>query len=1044
MNKKMICALTAFCLFAGSVPLFAQKGTVYISPNNDGVQDQLTVPLSVKDKRYIKEWSFVITDADGNPVRTIGNKVKLPDGMSFKNFFNRLVTPKQGVEIPSSVTWNGVLDSGETAPDGTYYYYFAASDDNGNVSRTASLQVVVDNTDPSVTVKPIADADKIFGEGSKAVLPVQQSGSVEDKWIGAFYDTAGSAVRTYTWENGSPLPFEWDGRNDAGQPVPDGVYSYRITATDRAGNVAPVTYIANIIYSAEKPGTNITINGSKYASPNGDGVQDTVSFDVTIPSGGKNGANRLVSWKITVVDGSGTAVRTFAGSDPAPASLVFDCKNDALSVLADGPYQAVVTASYLNGFEPAPIKSPVFVLDTIAPAASVRAASAIFSPDGDGRMDTIEIVQEGSAEKEWFGEILDGHGSPVRKYTFGAQPVSPVIWDGLDNTGLLCADGFYTYRLYTTDLAGNKTEAVTSAFELNTGTTEVILTVQPMAFSPNGDGIRDTVTLTPVVKTHSGVVSYVLTIIDSSGSVVKTIRDAKSLPAKLSWNGLTDGGTRSADGFYTAVLETTSKNGSITKTVTQPFELDTAYPEVTVSVPYTVFSPDGDGNKDELPFTITSGKEARWTGRIEGVKGPAAGKVVDEFVWENYAQSFSWNGSDGSGNKVPDGTYRFTVFAEDAAGNKGSAEISDITVDTREAKIYVTASEDAFSPNGDGFKDVQKFTIRTTLSEGVESWTFAVKAADGTVVRSWSQKDSADVPAVINWDGLTASGVPAEGTFTASLEAVYVKGNTVSAVTAPFICTVTAPQLTVRTAPRYFSPDNDGVDDDLFISLKVASAVPLASWSFEVYDPQNGKAFWSSSGTSVVTERMVWDGRGNNGELVQSATDYPYVFRVTDTLGMKSEAAGLISVDVLVIRVGDVLKIQVPSIIFRSDNADFKGKDVEPKNGLDQAIIDNNIRVIKRIAEILNKFKDYTVRIEGHANNVTGTEAEETSTANGNIPLVPLSEARAQTVKKMLIEFGVDGSRLTTVGIGGHQPVVPRSDKDNWWKNRRVEFILNK
>ena len=92
-----------------------------------------------------------------------------------------------------------------------------------------------------------------------------------------------------------------------------------------------------------------------------------------------------------------------------------------------------------------------------------------------------------------------------------------------------------------------------------------------------------------------------------------------------------------------------------------------------------------------------------------------------------------------------------------------------------------------------------------------------------------------------------------------------------------------------------------------------------------------------------------------------------------------------------------MLKIQVPSIIFRSDNADFKGKD-EVDNGLEQSVIDNNIRVIKRIAEILNKFPDYTVRIEGHANNISNTEAEETSTANGNIPLVPLSEASCRSL----------------------------------------------
>lgn len=252
------------------------------------------------------------------------------------------------------------------------------------------------------------------------------------------------------------------------------------------------------------------------------------------------------------------------------------------------------------------------------------------------------------------------------------------------------------------------------------------------------------------------------------------------------------------------------------------------------------------------------------------------------------------------------------------------------------------------------------------------------------------------------------------------------------------------PILSVHTSPRYFSPDNDGVDDKLTIDLGVTSEIPVASWSFNVYDPENNNLIWSRSGVGDAPKKLEWNGRSNTGELVQSATDYPFSFSAKDENGMSSEARGELSVDVLVIHEGNVLKIQVPSIIFRSDSADFVGLDEDPKKGLDKTTIDNNIKVIQRIAQILNKFPDYSVRIEGHANNITGTEAEETSTANGNIPLVPLSEARAKLVRDMLVGFGVRSDRLSTVGMGGRKPVVSRADKPNWWKNRRVEFILDK
>jgi flagellar hook assembly protein FlgD len=482
---------------------------------------------------------------------------------------------------------------------------------------------------------------------------------------------------------------------------------------------------------------------------------------------------------------------------------------------------------------------------------------------------------------------------------------------------------------------------------------------------------------------------------------------------------------------------------------TQPFELDTVAPTVDVQAAYLVFSPEGDGQKDMLPLTITASKENKWTGTFTALSGSARGRIVKTIVWENdAAQSFDWDGTDEAGNVVPDGTYRFTLACVDAAGNKAQADVQGIAVDVRPARAWATAELDAFSPNGDGVSDSQRFSFTVQLNEGIESWNYTVSDENGRAVKTW-RGTTADgrvqaIPSSLQWDGQNDSGNITEGTLKGALSISYTKGNQVKAETSPFVLSITPPRLTALTTPKYFSPDNDGSDDDLFINLKAEDRVPLSSWTFVVRDPNNGREFWKIEGKANINERIVWDGRGSNGELVQSAMDYPFTFSAVNTLGLSSEMSGIIPVDVLVIRVGDVLKMQVPAIIFRSDNADFAGKDVDPQRGLDQNVIDNNIRVLKRIAEILNKFKDYSVRVEGHANNVTGTEAEETSTAGGNIPLVPLSQARAETVRKMLVSYGVDARRLSTVGMGGRQPVARREDRDNWWKNRRVEFILEK
>ena len=72
------------------------------------------------------------------------------------------------------------------------------------------------------------------------------------------------------------------------------------------------------------------------------------------------------------------------------------------------------------------------------------------------------------------------------------------------------------------------------------------------------------------------------------------------------------------------------------------------------------------------------------------------------------------------------------------------------------------------------------------------------------------------------------------------------------------------------------------------------------------------------------------------------------------------------------------------------------------------------------------------------ANNVSNTEREN------KLELIPLSRLRAQTIMKLLIENGLDEEILSYEGNGGMNPIAKWEDHENWWKNRRVEFIVTK
>lgn len=1043
--KKM---LSAACAALLSFSVFAEKGPVYISPNNDGVQDTLAVPLKIKEKRYVVDWSFVITDANGAVVRTIGNKEKREDKVTFKSFFKSLFSPKTGVTIPATVVWNGVMDNGQVAPDGTYYYTFSATDDNGNSARTSPLTVIVDNTPPEIELTQLAAGDKIFGEGAKATLKVRQRGSEEDLWTGVFTDNAGTAVRTFTWKDSAPLSFDWGGTDDNGAPLPDGVYNYKISATDRAGNVSDPAALTNLVYSAEKPVISIAINGSRYFSPAGN-ASKSVQFDVGIPLPNAASGNKLTGWAVTILGADGKEFWKTDGTDNPPASVSFDGTGPDGKLIADGSYQARVTAKYLNGYEPAPVTSPVFMLDTEAPEANIKTSGTVFSPDGDGNQDTLAITQrfaanEGSPITNWTGTIADSRGTAVRTFAFGAYPPETVPWDGLDNASRLATDGDYVYTLSATDAAGNAATYTTEKFALDTSKTEVMLTANYAAFNPIG--ARNSIRLTPVMKEGSSISHYALSIVDSAKREVYREEADRALPAAFTWNGNGSDGARCADGIYTAILETKSANGSEASAASQPFGIDTVPPKIDAQAAYTLFSPDGDGQKDSLPVKVADSTSDTWTGTIVNARG----NVVRTFDWQGKVPSFDWDGTDDAGNKVADGTYTLVFSAEDAAGNKTSTDLTNIVVDDRPTTVYVTADWDAFSPNGDGNRDTQRFVIRPSLNEGIASWKFAIAGADGNVVRTWTNADSATLPPAITWDGRDdAQNVVADGVYVGSLAVLYEKGNKVDTASSAFISAVTPPQLSVETATEtgsgFFSPDNDGTDDDLFIRLKAVTPVGLKNWSFTINDP-NGRAFWSTSGKSAIAEQMVWDGRGSNGELVQSAMVYPYVFTATDTLGMTSTATGNINIDILVIRAGDVLKMAVPSIIFRSDAADFK-KETSPgkKDGVTAEQAANNERILNRIATILNKFDTYKVTVVGHANRTTDDDREETTDnpAWGRA-LTPLSKERAEYVKSYLVKRKVKADRLETDGKGGTEPVADPKDDANKWKNRRVEFILNK
>ncbi|MCK4540836.1 MAG: gliding motility-associated C-terminal domain-containing protein [Spirochaetales bacterium] len=990
----------------------------YISPNFDGTQDELSLPIEITDRRYIKGYSLTIYNNDGEAVRTIYNKEQREENVEI-GFFKRLFQAKSGIDIPETLVWNGNSDEGNVVPDGSYTFVLESWDDNGNNGKTGKQTVVVDATAPEIVIT--APDSLIFSpnaDGNKDDITIGQSGSSEDLWEARIVDPSGNTLRTITLVNDTPKDFVWDGTDADGLLIGDGVYNYIISSTDRSGNSTEES-LDNIIINTEATPITLTIDKA-FFSPNGDDVKDSVMISPNIPV-----QSGIDFWEVVIKNISGKSVRSYSGGKLAPGDITFDGKGVSGNLLPEGGYTATLKVRYLNGNAPEET-SPPFTIDVTPPTASVRADLRVFSPNGDGRKDEITIFQESSPEISWSGEIIGPGDNLVKSVSWVGNADVKYIWDGREENGRLAQDGTYRYRLQSTDRAGNSGASSEITFDLNTEETPVLLSVDFEAFSPNADRVKDTISLLPDLKIAEGIDTYKLSILSRAGAIIRTFEGKGRIPQSFDWEGRTDQGERAPDGLYMGQLYVLYQNGNEETAKSRGFILDTVYPTVEIQSRYTIFSPNQDGLKDRFIVQQETSEETLW----EGTVLDASGKIIRQVFWKGRAESFTWDGTDQDGNTVSDGNYRYRITTADEAGNRSEASVENIEVDTRITRVFVTSNARQFSPSGDGIDDTITFNTIVNVTDGIEEWS--LKFFRGEILEK-SYSGEARIPKKVIWDGLNESGVVVEGEYTAEFSVLYAKGDRPVSRTSPFKLDTSAPEVSLQITPTPFSPDNDGVEDELTITIEVEDLSLIESWNLLIEDPK-GARFYEYRGEGTPGSELTWDGLSASGELVQAAEDYRYTFSIRDTLGNEKIVSGIIPVDVLVIWDGDQLKIAIASITFAPDKPALEKSDPE--------ILAKNNYVLQRLAEILNKYRTYQIVIEGHANR---TQADPTlAVKEQKEELLPLSRDRAQTVKDALIALGVAEQRLSVVGRGSEDPKVSFEDRENWWKNRRVEFILVK
>ena len=486
------------------------------------------------------------------------------------------------------------------------------------------------------------------------------------------------------------------------------------------------------------------------------------------------------------------------------------------------------------------------------------------------------------------------------------------------------------------------------------------------------------------------------------------------VPGKIMWDGTDNEGGITADGKYSWSFYTWDERDNIASKKKGIIIVDNNSPKVNLQNDDNLFSPNGDNRKDKLIIIqkVNSEYDDEWQAGFTD----SSGTVVKHYVWKgNEIPSYVvWDGKNDDGEDSPEGLYNYFVTTTDRAGNNASAGINEITL-TRQYEIAdIKVSRDLFSFNKDS---ELKIFLKLSKSSGLQSWKIEIKDARDRIVKLIEGEKS--LPPYITWDCRDNAGNPfPDGEYRVGFSTVFKSGNTPASYEKRLLIDSTPPETLIKHSPDYFSPDGDGENDVLVITPSARDNFSIASWTIRIYSP-SGSVFKMFTGEQAVPDQIMWDGLGDNKDIVESAADYFIELEAVDRAGNVSRSQkDKVLVDILVIVTERGLKMRISNIEFGFGSSRITGRGT--------AILD-------RVVVILKKYANYDVVIEGHTDDI-GEEAYN----------LRLSEGRAKSVQQYLIDKGIDDERLQYIGMGETVPLYPNTSDENRRRNRRVEFLLIK
>ena len=328
--------------------------------------------------------------------------------------------------------------------------------------------------------------------------------------------------------------------------------------------------------------------------------------------------------------------------------------------------------------------------------------------------------------------------------------------------------------------------------------------------------------------------------------------------------------------------------------------------------------------------------------------------------------------------------------------------------------VKLSVSPAVFSPNNDKFLDTALFTPVLKQKDKIRSSEIIITDSAGTQVRVIKFSPSAQK---IQFNGADDLGITLpDGTYGAVLKCVYENGESVSDPVKVEIDN-TPPKMRIDAEPKYLKP---GAADALLIpstfTYYAADKNGVAKWQMVIYD-KDKKPFFNTGGSGEPPISYIWEGKGNNGEYVETGEIYYYVMQSTDRLGNTAQTPPK----------AQVILLKEIKLTFASDALFDLGK-------ADVKI--SAYSILKEMKKVIDKHKDSDILVAGYTDNLQPSGGKYRNNKE-------LSKARADAVKFFMINLlDYEAKRIKTEGFGEENPIAPNDTKEGRLKNRRVEILI--